>query len=412
MDDHAETPLPVPSTLNPWAPEVTHDPYPILAYLRRHDPVHWEESLHGYLVTRYEDVSSLLHDGRLSHDRIDTQLSGHPAEERPSIELFRRHIKGWTLYLNPPEHTRLRRLYVRAFSKDVAAALPGHVERLANELIDRVAPRGEMDVMRDFAYPLPIRLLGSLLGTPDEDVPLYKEWLQDIASALSTGLRQLPLVKKANTAVERLSGYLGALIEERRRDPRPDLLSAFVAAEDHGELEREAVVSLAAMMLVSGHHTTMNLIGNGLLALLRHPAELAALRDDPALMSTAVEELIRFDPSVQALPRLSREDMEIAGRRIPAGSFVFVVFASANRDPARFPDPDRLVLTRRDNPHLSFSGGAHFCAGTAVARVELEVAFRVLLRRLPGLRLTTEDLAYHPGAALRGLKALPVRFDS
>jgi cytochrome P450 len=405
-------PTPAVGTLHPWAPEVTHNPYPILAYLRQNDPVHWDEPLKGYLVTRYEDVASLLRDHRMSHDRIDKQLSIHSPEERESIELFRRHIKGWTLYMNPPEHTRVRRLYAKAFSKEVAAALPGHVERLTDELIDQVVGRGEMDVMRDFAYPLPMNLLGSLLGTPKEDLPLYKEWTQDIATALSTGLRQLHFVKRATTAVEHLSEHLSVLIEKRRREPRNDLISSFVAAERNGEVRPEEIISMCALLLVSGHHTTMNLIGNGLLALLRHPEALDTLRKDLSLMPTAVEELIRFDPSVQALPRLTTEEIEIAGKRIPPDSFVFVVFAAANRDPAQFADPDQLVLTRADNPHLSFSGGVHFCAGTAVARVELQIAFSRLLSRLPGLRLATETLSYYPGVSLRGLKALPVRFDS
>lgn len=397
---------------HPWAPEVVHNPYPVLAYLRENDPVHWDETLNAYLVTRYDDVASLLRDHRMSHDRIDSQLSTHSAEDRQSVELFRRHIKGWTLYMNPPEHTRVRRLYAKAFSREVAESLPAHVERLADELIDQVIGRGEMDVMRDFAYPLPMELLGSLLGTPKEDRHLYKQWTQDIATALSTGLRDLPLLKQATTAVERLSEYLEVLIEKRRREPRNDLISSFVAAEREGDMRPEEIISVCALLLVSGHHTTMNLIGNGLLALLRHPESLERLRKDLSLMPAAVEELIRFDPSVQALPRLTTDEIEIAGKRIPPGSFVFVVFAAANRDPSRFADPDQLVLTRTENRHLSFSGGAHFCAGASVARAELQIAFSRLLSRLPGLQLATETLSYYPGVSLRGLKTLPVRFKS
>jgi cytochrome P450 len=280
-------------------------------------------------------------------------------------------------------------------------------------LLDRVEGAGAMDVIEDLAYPLPVTVICEMLGVPTADQDVFKGWSNDIARSLDAailpaGSDVLPRGREARLAI---AEYFRSLIATRRKDPKPDLLSALIAAEEEGnKLSEGELVSTCILLLVAGHETTVNLIGNGLLALLQHPDQLLALRDDPALIQTGVEELLRFDGPVQRTGRMTMADVEIGGKHIPKGSVVVSVIGAANRDPAHFADPDRLDVARQENRHIAFGFGIHFCLGAPLARIEGQVAIGTLLRRMPALKLVSDTPEWRESSVLRGLKTLPVTF--
>jgi cytochrome P450 len=288
------------------------------------------------------------------------------------------------------------------------------VQQVVDDLLDAVCGDGRMDAIADFAYPLPAIVIAETLGVPPADRDQFKRSADAIVSFLGSGRAVAEHARHAQRSYLALAeNLLQPLIEERRRAPRADLISALIAAEGGGDgLSAEELTAMCVSFLTAGHETTTNLIGNGLLALLRHPAELRRLRDDPGLISTAVEELLRYDSPVQRQWRLASEELEIRGQPIAAGELVIQMLGAANRDPAQFPEPDRLDLGRQENRHVAFGNGVHFCLGAPLARVEGQVAFATLLRRLPDLALAHEELEWHPNMAFRGLKALPVVFRS
>ena len=400
-----------PASLHPWSAETVHDPYAVFAWLREHAPVQWDEQLRAFLVTRHEDVYRLLRDRRLSHDRLDVQLARHTPEIRAAVRPLTEHLRNWTLLMDPPRHTRLRGLFSKAFTPRLVEGMRAHVQGVVDDLLAPLIAQGRMELIHDFAYLLPVTVIAELIGAGRDNLDDFKRWSHAIATCLATNFRDLAIIAEAQAAVEELTVFFSALIAERRREPSDDILSALVAAEVDGEVLSEAeLVATCALLLIPGHHTTMNAIGNGMLTLLRHPDALAALRAEPAMLNSAIEELLRFDSPVQALPRRLLEPVEIAGQTIDAGQIVFLVFASANHDPARFDAPGRLRITRGNNQHLSFGGGGHACIGAPLARLQLQIAFKALVERLPGLRLAGTPIEWQPGTSLRGLKRLDLSF--
>jgi cytochrome P450 len=312
------------------------------------------------------------------------------------------------LMLDPPDHTRLRGLVNRAFTPRVVEQLRPRIQQIVDELLDVAAAGGEMDLVRDLAYPLPVTVIAELLGVPAEDRDRLKRWSDELTVVIDP-IGSGRSVESAAGAYAELSAYFEAVFEDRRLRPRDDLVSALVAAEQEGERLRGAeLLALCALILGAGHETTTNLIGNAVLALLRHPGERKRLQDDPSLMESAVEEFLRYDSPVQATDRVASEDCEIGGQRIEAGRFVAVLIGAANRDPARFPEPDRLELGRADNRHLSFGQGVHYCLGAGLARVEAEIAIGSLLRRFPDVSGSADPPGYVPSLTLRGPTALPL----
>lgn len=397
--------------LHPWAPETVHDPYAVFAWLREHSPVHHDERLNARLVTRYHDVARLLRDPRMSNDRIDAQLTRHSPELLAEMRPLTDHLRHWTLLMDPPAHTRLRRLFSKAFTPAVVEMMRDRVQGVVEALLAPALRDGGMELMHDFAYPLPVTVIAEVLGAGKEHLESFKRWSHDIATCLATNFRDVEIMKRAGASVEALTAFFEGLIADRRARPRDDLIGALVAAEERGDVLSQAeLVATCALLLIPGHHTTMNAIGNGALALLRYPGALAALRARPEIIRTAVEELLRFDPPVQALPRRVLEPVEIAGERIDEGEIVFLVFASANHDPDQFEQPERLLLERADNKHLAFGGGSHACIGAPLARLQLQTAFAAFVDRMPGLALDEPALEWQPGTSLRGLKQLHVRF--
>jgi cytochrome P450 len=284
------------------------------------------------------------------------------------------------------------------------------IQAIVGSLLDQAVERGSMDVVGDMAYPVPITVICDLLGVPESDRALFREWSADVALSLDP-MMSADVLARTNEAIAGFTEYFTGLVAARRTDPGEDLLTALIAAEDEGRsLTQDELLAMCILLLVAGHETTVNLISNGMLALLRNPEQLARLRDDPSLIRTGVEELLRYDSPVQLSARIPLEDVDIGGKRVLKGQHVVALNGAANRDPAQFPDPDSLDLGRRDNRHLAFGGGIHFCLGAPLARVEGQVAIGELVRRAPKIELAEESLEWRETVTLRGLKRLPVAF--
>ena len=392
-------------------PEVLADPYPLYHRLRTEDPVHWDPFLHAWVVTRYADVVDVLH--HFSADRTPTpkQLSDlNLSALNPIAQIMVRQM----LFLDPPDHTRLRALASAAFTPRRVEQLRSHIEDVMNGLIDRVSAQGQMDVIADFAAPAPAIITAEMLGVPAEDHADLKDWSQDFAEMLGNFQHNPERYPRVLRSVENLSSYFREAMKKQRAAPRDGLIRAMMEAEVEGErLNEEEIIANLIVTMVGGQETTTNLIGNGLLSLLRHPAELEKLRANPALIPSAVEELLRFESPSQHTARLAPEDTQLGGKAIRKRQAVIAVMGAGNRDPERFPEPDRLDLERKDNRHLAFGWAAHFCFGAALARLEGQIAFQLLLKRLPDLSLkTAAPLAWRHNLGLRGLTALPVTFNA
>jgi cytochrome P450 len=314
------------------------------------------------------------------------------------------------MFLDPPDHTRLRSLVSQAFTPRMVESLRPRIQSLVDELLDVVVGTGEMDVLADLAYPLPTVVICELLGVPPEDREKFKGWSAD-ASRLLDGYLDKPALDKGMVAGMYLFQYFTDLVEARRAEPRNDLIRALLAAETAGDkLTHAELLSTATLLFVAGFETTMNLLGNGTLALLRHPDQLARMRDDPSLVRSGVEELLRYDGPVHVTARIATQDVQIGDEIVRAGEQAVAILGAANRDPDQFPDPDRLDVGRTPNRHLAFGGGPHFCLGAALARMEGQIAFETMLRRLPDLELATEHPTYRDHYVIRGLDELRVHF--
>lgn len=392
-----------------FTPDMLADPYPTYRRMRETDPVHWHEPFGAWVLLRYDDVSAALHDPRLRSGRVGRmrELSGR--EDAAAVfEL----IDDQMNLNDPPRHTRLRAILSKAFTPPAIAALKPYVEQLVNQLLDAVQDQGRMEVIGDFSFPLPAAVIGKMLGLPPGGLERLRRWSDDFATVFGTDPSVVTPAQfaQAHRSTEELTEYFGKLAAERRAEPRDDLLSVLVAAEGHGLTERELIAN-ANLLLGAGHETTTHLIGNGLLALLRHPEQMERLRKDPSLIPGAVEEFLRYDGPLQFMYREAAEDLQIREKSIRKGQLVYTMFASANRDPERFPDPERFDISRRGaDHHMAFGQGLHYCLGAPLARMEAQVAFAAILRRLPNLRLETDRLEYQDNLELRGLKSLPVAF--
>src|SRR5882762_3557554 len=391
---------------NPMDPEFLADPYPTYRRLRSGDPVH-HNPLGFWVLTRYEDVVTVLRDQRFVKEPIATFVAarvGVPVPAGIGLSMLDR---------DPPDHTRLRGLVSKAFTPRVVERLRAHIQQIVDGLLARVEGKGSMDLIEEFAYPLPVTVICEMLGVPVEDHERFKAWGLDIARGLDAIL--LPpdseVAQRSLAGRRALADYFRGLIAERRASPRDDMLSGLIAAEEAGDkLDEDELLATCILLLVAGHETTVNLIGNGTLALLRHPDELRRLRENPALIASAVEELLRYDGPVQRTARIPSAAVAIGGLTIEAGEMVMPFIGAADRDPAHFPDPDRLDIARSDNRHIAFGLGIHFCLGAPLARLEGQIAINTLVQRLPKLALATDRPEYRQSLTLRGLKTLPVAF--
>ena len=394
-------------------PEVLADPYPLYRRLRETDPVHWDPFLHAWVVTRYEDVIQVML--RCSADRTPTPAQLEAMGMMSELQPIARVMVKQMLFLDAPAHTRLRALCATAFTPARVAELRQRIYEIADRLIDRLidpgVAAGRMDVMEDFANPLPAIVTAELFGVPAEDHRQLKEWSTEFAEMLGNFQHNPDRVRRALKATECLVEYFRDAMRQQAVSPRAGLVQSLMNAEVEGSrLTEEEIVANLIVTLVGGQETTTNLIGNGLLTLLRNPDQLALLASDPSVAGSAVEELLRYESPSQHTARLAPDDMELGGKCIRKRQAVIAVFAAANRDPERFVEPDRLNLRREDNRHLAFAWGSHYCFGAPLARMEGQIAFERLLHRLPNLRLEPGPLEWRENLGLRGLKSLPVVF--
>jgi len=392
-------------------PDVLADPYPLYRQLRSEDPVHWDPFLHAWVVTRYADVVQVLHHFSANRTPTPEQLSElNLSALNPIAEVMVRQM----LFLDPPDHTRLRALASAAFTPRRVEQLRSHIQDVMNTLLDEVVGKGSMDVIEDFASPAPAIVTAELLGVPARDHVQLKTWSQDFAEMLGNFQHNPDRFSRVLRSVENLCSYFQNEMREQRTSPRDGLIRAMMEAEvDGASLTEEEIVANLIVTMVGGQETTTNLIGNGLLTLLRHPEEMERLRTDSSLIPSAVEELLRYESPSQHTARLAPADVELGNRQIRKRQAVIAVMGAGNRDPERFEDPDRLDLARKDNRHLAFGWAAHFCFGAALARLEGQIAFETLLRRLTNLKLDTKaPLQWRHNLGLRGLTALPVTFEA
>jgi cytochrome P450 PksS len=390
------------------SPEFKADPYPFYARLRAESPVFRVELPTGqpaWLIARYDDVAAVLKDERFVKDKGNA-LSPEQAGRQPWVPALFKPLERNMLDVDAPDHTRLRQLVHKAFTPRLVERLRERVEGLTEELIAAAQRRGRMDLIADYALPIPATIIAEMLGVPASDRHRFHRWSRVIVASNPSGWG---MVRAIPSAIGFLR-YIRKLVQARRSTPRDDLASALVQAEEEGtRLNEDELVSIIFLLLIAGHETTVNLIGNGMLALLRHPDQMKRLRDEPGMIKVAVEELLRFDgPLATATERYAREDVAVAETVIRRGELVYAVLASANRDERQFSDPDRLDLSREPNRHLAFGLGAHYCLGAPLARLEGQIAIGALVSRLPSIRMTHRQLRWRRGLVLRGLDALPV----
>lgn len=399
------------------SPSATEDPYEVLGRLREDDPVHWSERHQAWVLTRFGDVEQALTDSRLSSARVGPVLDrareqGADSAATQMLEI----LAGWMVVQDPPEHTRLRKLAAGAFKGQQIAAMTTQVREMVADYIDAFVAAGESDLIRHVAYPLPASIIAMMMGAPSEDRDAFGAWSDELALVAfgAGGEARGDRHDRALAGVQEMFAYLQTLVDAIREQPGDDMISALAApVEDGDSLTNDELLSMCALLLFAGHETTTNSTANGVLALLNHPEQLAALQDDPDLMNRAVEELLRYDGPIKILHRHVIEDHELDGTTIRAGDRVFVALAGANRDPDQFDDPDTLDITRYPNRHVAFGRGIHACVGAQLARMEMRLNLEGIMERLPGLRLADgAEVSHLPSLAARTLRELPVAHDA
>jgi cytochrome P450 len=404
---------PVASIVDPLRPlnaDFLENPYPTFDRLRKEAPVFWSEKGKYWLISRYEEANAILRNlgygKELQHWRQFNPLLRLGMEMIPAIK----SKMGWMLNQDPPDHTRLRSLVNRAFTPAMVARLRPHIQKIADSLIDGFAAQGSCDLVADYAFQLPVTVIAEMLGIPAADRERFKAWSHAMTEALEPSFN-IAHMGASNKANDELIEYLKPLVEQRRRSPQDDLISALVRAEEEGsKLTEEELLGNCVLLLVAGHETTVNLIGNSIYLLLTHPESLLLLRQKPDLIDSAVNEFLRYESPVQMMRRLASADLEVNGQQIKKGDMLIILIGSANRDPAQFENPDVFDITRIENKHISFGLGIHHCLGSSLAEAEGQIAVSTLINRLPNLKLTGAKLEHRLPFALRGMKVLPVEF--
>jgi cytochrome P450 len=390
-----------------FGPRMLADPYPYYARLRSTAPVYWVDQLGGWVLTRYADVTAVLRSPHASSDRANKA----PQQAGPEYQALNEVRAFSMLNADPPRHTRLRLLVNKAFTPKTVEELAPFIRAFVDKALDAAAARGRMDLMADLAFPLPATVIAEMLGVPPEDRDRFKHWSDDVTAALGNvpSNSSPEVLRKSVEGMRALQAYFHDIIAQRRVEPRDDLISGLIKAQEEGDrLSDQELLANCVLLLNAGHETTTNLIGNGTYALLRHPDQMKRLRDDPSLLPTAVEELLRYDSPVQFTNRILTADMELGGKTLRAGQMVLLLLAAANRDPEQFPNPDKLDVGRQNNKHVAFGLGSHFCLGAPLARLEGRLVFEALLRRVPNLRLDGPAPRYRQNFNLRGLESLHV----
>jgi len=392
-----------------FGPDFISNPYRTYQHLRTTAPLHWADKFRtgAWLVTRYADVLTGLHDPRLSSQRSHTLTAALPGEAQSEFATFNKIFSKWMLFLDPPHHSRLRKLLNKEFTPNMIQRLRPRIQHAVNTLLDHALGKTEMEFMTEFANPLPVRVIAEMLGIPSEDQRDFQIWSDDLTDFFGNSSATLEVARRAQTSLINLTGYFRALLPERRENKGDDLVSLLLRVEEEGEvLTEEELLAQCTLLLVAGHETTRNLLGNGLLALLQHPDQLTALRQNRSLMSLAVREFARYDSPVQFAGRAATEDFSWHGQSIMKGQTVIFLLGSANHDPEKFSEPERLEISRDEGMPLSFGHGTHFCIGAALAYTEAEIAFTTLLDRTSSLNMLDDAPAWRANSGFRGLSRL------
>jgi cytochrome P450 len=400
---------------DPFDPRWSSDPFPLYAELREHSPIHRNE-MGFWVLARHADCLAVLRDHRrASSEGMNMDEGGAPARIRRPITGENPEAAGLValrpfLFRDPPDHTRLRGLVAKAFTPKVVLSLRDRTQQVVDELLDAAMDADDVDLLAEFAYPLPVRVICDLLGVPLEDQDRFKAWSEALAQGLDPDfLLTDDIIEARGEAGMQFAQYFFELLTERRRTPGADLLSRLVEVTDGGTVLTETeMLSTCILLLVAGHETTVNLISGGVLALLRHPDQLERFRTDPSVHRSGIEEMLRYVSPVQLTPRTFTEDCEFGGTEFGAGDFAMLLIGSANRDAAQFDDAERFDITRTPNNHLGLGFGIHHCLGAPLARMETELALTTLVRRAPKLALASDDVTYKPSVVLRGVESLPV----
>jgi cytochrome P450 len=383
------------------------DPYPLFDWLLAHYPVHWSEPLRGWFVCRHADTVQGLLDPRLLSDRASINVRTLPPELQVEVQGLEEHLSNWLGFIDPPRHTEIRRLLARVFTPRLAQSLEDQVRRITDDLVARMtSPR--VDLVADLALPLPLTVIGEILGIPPEDQGRFRQLVIDVSDFVAeAGSSAVRAARRAHAGLQEMSAYFASLIEERRRDPRDDVVSLLATTVTEAiDMTLPEILGICVFLFAAGHDTTTSLIGSSALTLLQHPDALAQLHRDRALLPSAVEEFLRFESPIPLASRLAGEDMDLGGCSIRRGDAVWFCLAAANRDPAVFAAPDHLRIDRTPNRQLAFGWGAHFCLGAPLARTEARLALDALLDRLANSRLEQPAPAWHPRMGLRALREL------
>ncbi|MBZ0297847.1 MAG: cytochrome P450 [Anaerolineae bacterium] len=393
------------------SPEYAQNPYPVYRQLREQAPVYWSDLWGCWILTRYDDITASLQDYQhfTSLGRL-TATMDLPEPLWEQVQPLIRHYSQGLINVDPPAHTRMRQLVHQAFTPRTIRKMAGYVETIVDSLIRDVIDQGQMDIIWDFSYPLPVRVIAELMGIPLEDHERFKAWSGKIVEFMATPKPQPEVLLGSQAALMELQQYFRDIFRQRRASPQDDLISALVAVEAEGDrLTEEELVSTCVTILIGGHETTTNLIASGMLALIQHPGEMQRLRESPELAPSAVEEFLRYEGPFQRNRRIATEDVILGDQYIRKGQLVMQMLGAANRDPSHFPDPDRLDITREPNKHLAFGYGPHFCLGASLARLEAPIAIQSLMKHLSDIQLATADVVWI-NTVFRGLKSLPVTF--
>ena len=387
------------------------NPYRTYTHLRTTGPLHWVDKFRNgaWLVPRYADVISGLHDVRLSSQRSHTLTAAFPTEVQTEFSEFNRIFSKWMLFLDPPHHSRLRKLLNKEFTPNMIHRLRPRIQQVVNTLLDHALGKSEMEFMSEFANPLPVRVIAEMLGIPSEDQRHFQTWSDDLADFFGNSTATVETARRGQHSLINLVEYFRALLPARRENKGDDLVSLLLRVEEEGEvLTEEELLAQCTLLLVAGHETTRNLLGNGLLALLQHPNQLLTLKQNPSLMPLAVREFARYDSPVQFSGRAVTEDFLWHGQTIMKGQTVILLLGSANHDPEKFSEPDGLNIARDEGMPLSYGHGPHYCIGAALAQTEAEIAFTTLLDRTSGLTMVDDAPAWRANLSFRGLNRLPV----
>ncbi len=404
-----QEPAVVTAEFNPFAPGMLANPYDMYRAMREQDPIHWSEMMESWVLTRYDDIDAVLTDSRFSADRTRAQTRFAQMMKEQQEQFGPMSNAQTMLTSDPPDHTRLRRLVSKAFTPRAVENLRPRIQQIVDYLLVEAAERGEFDVVHDLAYPLPVIVIAEMLGVPPEDRHRFKEWSDTVVATLGGPFTPPEVMEAGRVAIDELAKYLGNVIAERRAEPRNDLVSGLIASEEGGQvLSEEEIFSTCILLLIAGNETTTNLIGSSMLALFRNPDQMERLRNEPSLISSAVEELLRYTGPVHGTGRVPKQDVKVAGHTFHEGEMVFTLVAAGNRDPSHYANPEKLDVTRNPTDHLAFGDGIHFCLGAPLARAEAQISIGSLLQRFPKLRLLDEDPEWGGTFIIRGVKRLNV----